>query len=240
MALDENNLAPLTVSPIWQIKAFLEGAYNPTSGLMNTRLQNENLLSMTQPFDEMPWSYTGNESIATAVNEAENIVDWVLVEARDADNMYEIVARKAAILLRDGSIVDTDNLTEGLTFNSLEINENYYIVVRSRNHLDVMSNEVVSFPNETVFDFTKVENIYGGTNQVEEVADNFWALYAGDMNANGVITVRDFNYFRDEVSIISEYVCSDTNFDGNVTVSDFNTFRNNFSVIGMYAIRYEY
>ena len=240
VALDENNLAPLTVSPIWQIKAFLEGAYNPTSGLMNTRLQNENLLSMTQPFDEMPWSYTGNESIATAVNEAENIVDWVLVEARDADNMYEIVARKAAILLRDGSIVDTDNLTEGLTFNSLEINENYYIVVRSRNHLDVMSNEVVSFPNETVFDFTKVENIYGGTNQVEEVADNFWALYAGDMNANGVITVRDFNYFRDEVSIISEYVCSDTNFDGNVTVSDFNTFRNNFSVIGMYAIRYEY
>ena len=120
----------------------------------------------------------------------------------------------------------------------MQINENYYIVVRSRNHLDIVSAEPVVFPNETQYDFTRLENIYGGQEQAREIAENMWALYAGDMNANGVITVSDFNYFRDELSFINEYVGSDTNFDGNVTVTDFNTFKNNFSVIGIYAIRY--
>ncbi|MGB1207002.1 MAG: hypothetical protein ACPG5B_15255 [Chitinophagales bacterium] len=238
VSLGETNVNPLTTNPIWKLKVFLEGAYNVSDGLMNTRLQNENLLSSTQPFGEMPWNYTGNESIATVVNEVENIVDWVLVEARNPNDIYEIVARKAAVLLRDGSIVDADNLENGLAFNDLDMNKNYYVVIRSRNHLDVASAKTVIFPNEIVYDFTKLENIYGGESQAKIVANDIWALCAGDINANGVITVSDFNYFKDELSFINEYVSSDTNFDGNVTVTDFNTFKNNFSIIGIYAIRY--
>ena len=64
------------------------------------------------------------------------------------------------------------------------------------------------------------------------------AMRAGDFTSDGIITVTDYNFFKNQVSAIGEYLDSDCNFDGNVTVTDFNHFRPNISAIGLSQIRY--
>ena len=58
------------------------------------------------------------------------------------------------------------------------------------------------------------------------------------MNADGVITVADFNIYKPESSKIKLYLRSDLNLDGNVTVADFNFYKANSSKIGHPLIKY--
>ena len=62
-----------------ELKAMLEG---PVSGsVMLTPLNLGGMIPLSQPYNMLPWNYNGTES--TAVVPA-NVVDWVLVELRDA------------------------------------------------------------------------------------------------------------------------------------------------------------
>jgi len=64
-----------------KIKVFLEGA-TPIDGKMNTNLNNN--LPSAQPYNIAPWNYDSDESITQTM--PSNIVDWVLVEASDANS----------------------------------------------------------------------------------------------------------------------------------------------------------
>ena len=220
------------------LKAFLEGAYNPNTNLMRTELLNKDLIPLTQPYDIEPWYYEGNEYVASHNDFPPNIVDWVLVEARSATNDEQVLDRKAAFVRNDGLIIDTDG-SEGVGFNNLAAGEAYYIVVRHRNHLANMSSEAITLPNNTVYDFTNPNNVNDGLVQLADLEDNgFYALPAGDFDANGIVIVIDYNIFKSYVSLISVYVVGDCNMDGNVTVTDFNYYRPNISRIGLSEIRY--
>ena len=89
-----------------QLKLFLQGAYNPETDLMSNYLLQRNVLPTEQPFGGEPWNYAGTESVENADLLPENVVDWILVEIRDANNPATIVEQKAALLLQDGSIAD--------------------------------------------------------------------------------------------------------------------------------------
>ncbi|MBN1339167.1 MAG: PKD domain-containing protein, partial [Bacteroidales bacterium] len=127
-----------------RIVVFLEGPFNPASGLMLPDL-NPGQLPLSQPYNTTPWNYTGSESVASLPNL--NVVDWVLVELRDAANASSatsatMIARQAAFLLNNGSVVGMDG-TSDLNFN-VSLNNQLFVVIWHRNHLGIMTSGAVS------------------------------------------------------------------------------------------------
>ena len=62
------------------------------------------------------------------------IVDWVRVEVRDALDATKVLASRAALLQRDGDVVDTDG-TSGVRLPVPA--GNYHVAFRHRNHLAI-------------------------------------------------------------------------------------------------------
>lgn len=218
--------ACITVS----IKVLLEGPYAVSSHLMETDLLQNGLLPLAQPYNRPPWNYLGTESVATLNDFPSNMVDWVLIELRPFTNSMQIAAQAAVPLLADGSAV--------ATFPQLTQIDDYYIVVRHRNHLAVMSATPVTLPNAIVYDFTTSDSKALGTTQQTEVETDVFALYCGDFDSNGTLSVSDFNLYQTQTSLINQYVDGDGNLDRNVTVTDFNLYQPNSSLIGVIEVRY--
>ncbi len=224
---------------VFQVKVYLEGAYGG-GNYMNPPQNSQN--PTNQPFNTGPWNYNdnGNES---NVSVPIYVVDWVLVELWDANDINTVIQRRAALLYSDGSIVDVDGLTNGVQFSDAIIGSAYYVVVRSRNHLDVMSSTPVQVNsnNTAVYDFTSSINQAAGQGQQTLLEPNIAGLHAGDVNGNGVITVEDYNDYEtwlNNNTTVDVYTNADVDLDANVTISDFNTYQTNASIIGIPLIRY--
>lgn len=220
-------------SMIVRINALLEGAYNPITSTMNNDLGM--LIPLDQPFDRVPWNYVGTESLTSLPSD---MVDWVLVEARSADDINQVAAQKAAILLANGDIVDNTGTYTGVWMECLDATLPYYFAIRSRNHLAVVSAVPLMGNANTLHDFTDSAIIQGGTTQLADLGDGNYALLAGDNNSDGLISVSDFNAYIADSGALNMYLDSDFNLDGVVSVSDFNIYLPNSSIIGSAAIRY--
>lgn len=218
------------------VKVFLQGCYDETMGEMKTPLNTNAHLPLHQSYTEAPYFYEGIESVAAIPTP--DIVDWVLIEVRE-NLTGPIVEQQAAFIHKNGQIVDLTGLQVPI-FQRLNPKLTYWIVIRHRNHLDVVSSEALSMTNnELTYDFTTQQSL--GVAQMAEVVPNTYALYAGDMTGEGIISVSDFNLFMDEIkqTPIPHYWWSDVNLDGVVTVDDFNQYQQNASIIGVHYIRYE-
>ncbi|MFZ1290773.1 MAG: endonuclease [Melioribacteraceae bacterium] len=113
-----------------QLIVNLQGAYS--SGEMSTNLNN--IYPLQSPYSEDP-------RIILERPIGNDIVDWVLVELRETFD-GPAVASKSALLRKDGRIVSDDGLN-----TVIKINANpgqYFIVVKHRNHLAVMSADLVN------------------------------------------------------------------------------------------------
>ena len=114
------------------IKVFLEGPYNSPN--MNASLT----VPTTSPYSEDP------ETVGSIPNIPGNeVVDWVLVQLRDQNDASNILESQSAFILQDGTIVEVDG-SSPVQF-SQPGNTSYYIAVKHRNHLAVMSNMPVAF-----------------------------------------------------------------------------------------------
>jgi hypothetical protein len=231
----------VTVNPagvLVQVEVLLQGMYNIGTNSMSTALYDDGLLPNNQPYNAQPWAYTGTENRATNGSLPSNLVDWVLVEMRDANDPTLLIEQKAALLLSDGTVVDANGGVNGVYFNNLNEGSFYYPVVRHRNHLDVLASASASVSGQSLtFNFTTSPTQAFGINQQASVGSRA-ALFQGDMNANGVISVADFNLYTQQAATLNAYTSTDVNFDGAVTVSDFNGYLPNTSLIGVSAIRY--
>ena len=97
-------------------------------------------LPLTQPYNTAPWNYTGTESVTTIPNY--DIVDWILLELRDAPTAEEAtsgttIATLAAFLRNDGKIVSLDGISNPRI--AVDISDGLFIVIRHRNHLAIMN-----------------------------------------------------------------------------------------------------
>lgn len=137
---------PLTVNA----RVILQGTYNGSN--MNTALNSLGHIPLSQPYtNTAPWFYTGNENVLSIPNA--NVVDWVLVELRTGTSSGTMVSKKTGFVLKDGSVVGTDGASP-LAFPLLE-SGSYYIVVRHRNHLAIMSATSQALNSiSTLYDFT--------------------------------------------------------------------------------------
>lgn len=213
-------------------KIWLEGAYM-VIGQMSAQLSTGNLIPLAQPYNAAPWYYFGSETLSAV---PADMTDWILLELLDADNNMAVAGRRAALLKTDGSVWDTDG-TQGVKFNNLP-NGIYYLAVRHRNHLAVISSMPADVSGAVVYNFTQSAAQALGPEQLKPVGNGAFALYAGDINANGIINYTDFNLYMPQASLTNVYAPADVNMDKVVNTFDFDFFRPNISRLGMSLVRY--
>jgi hypothetical protein len=135
------------------------------------------------------------------------IVDWVHVQIRSKADNKQILATRSGLVQRDGDIVDLDGESP-LSFPNLSV-DSFYLVVKHRNHLGVMS---LIVPNGALVDFTNpatpVFNFgsslnnglnYTGLSMNNDVKQGYSALWAGDSDADGVLTYSGPDVDRNKI-----------------------------------------
>ena len=197
------------------IKVFLQSPYAGHDS-MYTTLQQKGLVPHSQPYNTPPWNYDGEESVE---NVPLGVVDWVLVELRSTYNGSG-VARRAAFLMSDGDIYDTDS-SNHINFSGISPGF-YYIIVRQRNHLSVMSADSMSLPNNTAYDFTtgQAQAYTKGSDPMISLGDGNYGMIAGDANGSTVINATDYLYIKSQ-SGGNGYFNGDCNLSGTVNATDY-------------------
>ncbi len=203
------------------LTVFLEGPFNGAS--MNTHLNSESLIPLSQPFNTPPWNYSGTESVAAIPNG--NVVDWVLVQSRDAADAGSATgvtafSQQAAFLLSNGSITGLDG-TSLIRF-SAGIQQQLFVVIYHRNHVAVMSGVPM---NESAglhtFDYsTGAGQVYGGAPAHKELTPGVWGMMSGDADGNGLIENADKNDIWEVQSGTTGYKESDLNMNGQINNPD--------------------
>lgn len=232
--LDNIQVNATVVPPsIVQVQLMLEGTYNPLSNEMSTALIDSGLLPNAQSYQAAPWNYMGNEQ---AISLSSNVVDWILVELRNANDITTTMGSAAALLYKNGNLHSADG-GEGVKFYGIDDTQNYYIVIRHKNHIDIVSSIPLAVNNAAAYDFTNTDNVLQGSSQLVAVADGMHAMLAGDADGNGVCNVADYNIYLSQLAGLNTYQTADLNLDGNVSIDDFNLFASNASAIGIASIR---
>lgn len=195
------------------LKVFLEGPYIG-GGEMSTTLNTEGLIPNYQPFKSAPWNYLGTETTAAF---STNTVDWVMIELRS--DSITIVGKRAGLLLSDGSIIDIDG-TGPVKFKDLS-EGNYFIVVRHRNHLAIMTSTAIHLSSDSsiLYDFTTSELKAYGDNPMKNLGGDIFGMYAGDTNNSAIISASDVAPIIVDLNL-SNYNNADVNLSGIVTAAD--------------------
>lgn len=206
------------------VKVFLAGPYNGATGTMRTTLRTANLVSTIDPY--------GLNTVAS--NIPADVVDWVEVSLRDADFPDNATAAtnlsgwpKAMFLRSDGKITDLNGDLPNV--GSPVYTNNLYVVVKHRNHINVLSNNPLAIGENVTYDFsTAVSQAFGGANGYKQIASGVYGMVQGDLDANGSISTSDFNLWAISFGQNNVYNNRDADLDGNISTSDFNAWAVNF------------
>lgn len=210
---------------ILDISAMLEGPYSASG--MQTDLNVSGLLPFSQPFNIAPWNYTGSESVAAIPNE--NVVDWVLVELRDAASAATATSatridQQAAFILNDGSVVGMDGASL-LQFDN-SVTQELFVIIYHRNHLGVLSGNALTQAGG-IYSYNFINpsgQAFGGINALNEVSEGMWSLISGDGDGNGIIDENDKILDWQIDAGTSNYLQGDYNLDGQVNNPDKDEF----------------
>ena len=205
------------------IKVYLEGPY-AGGGAMTTTLNTNNLvpLNSNDAYSTLTYGYTA--STVTSIPNSD-IVDWVLVELRKGEASGTKVGTRAGFLKSDGTIVDTNGL-DPLQFTGLG-DGNYYVVVRHRNHLAIMSaNAIPLSSNSALYDFSTAQLQAYGTNAMIDLGSEVMGMISGDTNNSGIISAADKSIVNSS-NLANGYYIADTNFSGIVTAADKSNINSN-------------
>jgi hypothetical protein len=222
---NQNSYANVWETEIWgsissentilMTKAFLEGPFNNNE--MYTTLNNTLTIPSNQPFNSAPWNYQGKETVNTIPS---GVVDWVLVELRSNTTSNSIVGQRAAFIMNNGLILDLDAMNP-VDFPLVPPGD-YYIVIKHRNHLPIMSKRKVSLSASfNFYDFTdSLDKAYGNEPMVL-LANLKYGLYAGDTDANGIVNIIDYSTVGNTLYQIG-YQPGDNDLNGIVNVLDYS------------------
>lgn len=219
-----------------KVRAFLEGPYNGTSmGLPNPVFADLEAIFKNAVQPDTTRMYAASKYTAPA-----NAVDVIAVELRTVrDDATSLVAgsSKLAWLLSDGTIADFRTGDTGINVayscdDNIDPNAAYYVVIRHRNHLPMITASPVSFTPgiPTLVDFTNPNVVYHWIPTIQlggryYPSTNLMALFAGNVvnQAGEVIDfVNSLDYSRVffQQGLLTGYVLDDVNCDGVVTSLD--------------------
>ncbi len=242
-------LSPLLVSP----KIFLQGNYNSGTGFMTDALRTLNLIPLTEPYTGATgYTHTGSGggetstgnivgSLAPASNDA--IVDWVFVQLHDGTT-GTVLSSRAALLQRDGDIVDTDG-TSALNMAGNAAG-NYFISIRHRNHLAVRSlnNFALLKTSTTAYNFTdNLSKAFAGAvpnNPMATLNTNIFGMWGGNANNDNTVKMTGLAASNNDYlqllntlgsstnSIPNTYSKQDLNMDGTVKMTGLSAANNDY------------
>lgn len=179
-----------------KLKAVLEGALL-SDGSMRSELHTFSWFPRTQPYASRTMAYQGNETVSNHVlnmtgNDAP--VDWVLVELRDPNDKSKVLKTLAAIVQSDSNIVDPQTGEPALTITGMP-SQPYYISIRHRNHLGVMTQTTRTLSNQatTIKFHSNTIDLFGTHPRQENSQLNIHMLKAGNTNGDGQIIASGRN-----------------------------------------------
>ena len=233
-------LSPLLVSP----KVFLQGPYNTGTGVMNENLRTGDLIPLSEPYTSIAtFAHSGSGggetttaaivgSGAASTNDA--IVDWVFVQLHRASDSA-VVSTRAALIQRDGDIVETDGVSPlNMAGNAAG---NYYISIRHRNHLGVRTPTAFALAKTTTTNYNFTDNIskaYNNTGianlpMADVTGAGVFGMWGGNANSDvttrvtGTLSVSDYQRILSTLggaaTVGPVYSPSDINMDGTVRVT---------------------
>jgi len=215
----------------FRLRAGLDGAL-PSGVIMSDALRTTGLIPTAEPYSTMGYSYVGQAPGATvppallAVTGNDAIVDWVVIELRSAATPSTVVHSKAALMQRDGAVIDTD----GDSYINMPVTPgSYHVALRHRNHLSVMTSSPRTLalnPTNTLVDFYgQSSGTYGTNARVQR--GTVWCLWAGDATCNGEVKYVGNGNDRDPIllaiggstptnMVSNVYSPLDVNLDGQI------------------------
>ncbi|HQV39408.1 MAG: hypothetical protein IPO60_16840 [Flavobacteriales bacterium] len=213
------------------VHLFLEGPYDANTGMMQDSLRRKGLIPLAEPYTALGFTQAGGGGGETILPSVLNttggnaIVDWVLLELRDSQAPSLILSTRAALLQRDGDVVDIDGVS-AVTFSMPA--GSYDVAVRHRNHLGVMTQQAISlgtFP--TSIDLrTSATSLYSVGSAAEKTLGSVQLLWAGNTHIDAELKYTGQANDRDPILVrlsgsapnntYTGYVQEDVNLDGVV------------------------
>jgi hypothetical protein len=260
-ALD-NTSAPITTNGnlyamnrflLSKMRAMLQGAFNGTDMTDNLRTPS-NLIPLSDPYRVAPYNasftHVSNSVVETAdaavfnnaALTADNIVDWVYLELRDnsgANPGATVVQTRAALVQRDGDIVDIDGINP-VYFKNLDAAATYTLAVRHRNHLGIATDPVANLQSLSeaipgaVTDYTLMTDAQiFGTSAAYTVSGGKNLLWGGNANFNTNSRFNGLNNDKDYLLVTvlgsnpaavlsSTYSAGDLNLNRNARFNGLN------------------
>ncbi|MEO0471743.1 MAG: DUF1501 domain-containing protein [Bacteroidota bacterium] len=212
-------LQPFIIQPPGvQLQVWLEGYYNSTLDQMVREDTGD--IPLHHPFQVQPFAYYGDESFITKPS---GFIDWLLVELRDKNDINNVVGRKAVWLHESGRVRSVNN-SDDLRFENL-LEDDYTIVIYSRNHLPAVSKDPITMPGTGFADLDLAETTLIAGNM--KLVNGKQMMVAGDMNQDGVIDLNDLQDWMNNRALIGGYRTADL--DGNAVVNthDHNLWKQN-------------
>ncbi len=200
------------------VKAFLQGPFGADT--LRTELASQGFVPINQPYKDAPWNYNGDEIVQSL---PADVVDWVQVQLRTSTDSASTVATRSAFIKKDGHITDLDGYSP-VSFSGVA-NGNYYVVIRHRNHLAVMTADPVALSvPATLYDMTTGQDKAYGSLPLVEVSTGVYAIPTGDANANGQVQNDDKNDYWNAQTGLAGYKSADFNLNGQVQNDDKNDY----------------
>ena len=217
-------------------RGLLEGPFDAGTGLMHDSLRVKGLIPLLEPYTALGFAQVsggGGESVAPAVLNATGnnaIVDWVLLELRDKNNATNVLATRCALLQRDGDVVDLDG-SSPVTF--ARTSDLYFVALRHRNHLGVMTATAIALSNTPVLIDLTTANTYG-TNATKTVSGTH-VLWCGNTVRDGALKYTGSGNDRDGILVVVGgttpnntaigYAVGDVTMDGTIKYTGANNDR---------------
>lgn len=233
------------------LKFFLQGP-SFSGGLMGDNLRSLGLLPLTQPYSSSLSAtrfnrlgiYDGSASVNESVPSAaafdvtgtnDDIVDWVYVALLDGTTPATKLQTRAALLQRDGDVVEyyPATGTYGPVRMPIEGNGNYHILVSHRNHMAIRTATAQALTDNTIlsYDFSTAQAKAFGTNPMGPLPSSAsLALYGGNVDYNTQIRASGPPSINDDSKLLSRlgvptaivtgvYEPFDINMDGTIRAS---------------------
>ena len=219
-------------------RVLLQGPFNATTQLMNDGLRTSGQLPLQLDWqgEGFPMNNGALEDVldpsALLISGPDAIVDHVLLEVRDAIDPSNILFSRYCFLQRDGDVVPSP---PGTTCAMNAPPGNYYVAIRHRNHLAVMTASPIFLGQQPeVVDLSQSTSALYGTNPAAVIGTRK-AMWAGDTGGDNVITYTGVNNDRDKILIavgstnpngsVDGYLMQDINLDGTVRYTGANNDR---------------
>ncbi len=195
-------------------KVYLEGPYG--SGVMSDSLSSYGWIPLTSP-------YVDQRQVAAI---PADVVDWVFLQIRQDLNGPD-VASKSVFLEKDGDLINDDGSQAEVTMKSISGTDNYYMIVRHKNHLAVMSSSApaLNTTSSAQYNFSSGQSqAYnsGGDPPMADLGSSVYGMRAGDSDRDNDTDMQDFVLWFGENGGAPGYtLTSDFNLDGASDMQDF-------------------